>query len=1065
MRGIFFRNLRRKLSKDVRANLRNNPEHRELRWNSFERVIVWCSTHYLLAMLLLWGTALSALSVAIFFRTIFKSFALQHLTGMKDLVSWQSGLLGGQLTVIGVVFPLVVGLISVILQKKSTREHIQSAYQVYSGYMFAGLSGLSLSAFILIGGLLSASGDAYLIKAFSVVAFFWMTLNIALSVWFFIQSLNVLDDEKRNGIMLKYFHSRAMMQYVTDSLRENWLAYPGAQLEGETDRGIRIMRFGLRSESDVNKLLKLKINRQEVISDIYIWPLKFLLRLLKPVNGDSASVTILPTGPRENGNIIILASQNIAYSAIWAYFFRRCFVIKRSARKKNYAGFPREFFGEIYDALEDRNLGAFESAVDRLLITYKRLRESFQYPDGNYLDECGGGSWNHAFTRSFHYELVRLGREAVKSVGSTGQYFSRVMRIPSSLFDRFEDRIMADVVMTFETEAEFWHCLTDWMAVTSTESSASQAQRHRELIAEFIGVHEGWLMALHIQRKNGLNQEVYQQCLREHLLIAPQLVLAAVNNDDSFAADNASDHLNLWFSLTRLDLAWQAEYQWQSVLLTPDGFRPQEALENSAYLLNGEPYDKEALLSVSCRNAVTDLRLITAAYIAANANTGKHALHSNIISNLIGNRIVYPSGSHDIMSHNIGRMSDVIDIIIRLESGDRNDQKSWYEVMSGLTQKLAGRKEQYFILGRIYTGVYEDLRSLYPAFAELALTLSSHPGTVSREILNATDAGVFTPSVSNQLVFILRRLKPDMTQPYSGQLIDAAEYPHRASSFNELIDAYIETIEAARTKKILATPVAVSIFRQTDRDLSASLISELKSDFLLSGVKVFHDKALYSTGKRLRCAMNVPREMLITGRDGLPDGLMPVSQAVGGLLCIIREMLAETDANYHHKTNDISVIIQQTDQLTSDGDDYNLIVSGAGFFDALRELEMNTALHPALKIYNPRTPAISNYSPFRVNNCNLHAFSRSGPDFCLLVRADYFSSIGIYRYPDGTIFTTFWLMHDNDPLNGELISVSDVSIDFYGDAVARFEPVAPQGMRKKGINSAEPAADRLSGLS
>jgi len=137
MRGLFFRNLSRVLSAEISSKLRNNPEHRDLRWNRFERTIAWCSTHYVQAMVLLWGGAIGALIVAIGFRSPFKHIAAQYLTGIKHLPDWQSGLLGGQLTAIGIVFPLVVGLISVIFQKKSTREHIQAAYQLYSGYMFS----------------------------------------------------------------------------------------------------------------------------------------------------------------------------------------------------------------------------------------------------------------------------------------------------------------------------------------------------------------------------------------------------------------------------------------------------------------------------------------------------------------------------------------------------------------------------------------------------------------------------------------------------------------------------------------------------------------------------------------------------------------------------------------------------------------------------------------------------------------------------------------------------------------------------------------------------------------
>ncbi len=80
--------------------------------------------------------------------------------------------------------------------------------------MFAGLSGLSLAAFILVSELLSARGDKYLDICLVVVAIIWMTMNIGLSIWFFIQSLNVLDNRRRDRIMLKYFVSKVVTQYI-----------------------------------------------------------------------------------------------------------------------------------------------------------------------------------------------------------------------------------------------------------------------------------------------------------------------------------------------------------------------------------------------------------------------------------------------------------------------------------------------------------------------------------------------------------------------------------------------------------------------------------------------------------------------------------------------------------------------------------------------------------------------------------------------------------------------------------------------------------------------------------
>lgn len=153
MFGKLLKSVSWQVRAELRRSLKSNRDYKKLRWNPVERILIACTTHYIRAMLVLWSAAFAAVGVVEYFRPVLLPFALQHFKGITTLSGWMSNLLGSQLTIIGIVFPLVVGLISVLFQKKSARIHIQSAYQLHSGYLFAGLSGLSLAAFIVLGGM------------------------------------------------------------------------------------------------------------------------------------------------------------------------------------------------------------------------------------------------------------------------------------------------------------------------------------------------------------------------------------------------------------------------------------------------------------------------------------------------------------------------------------------------------------------------------------------------------------------------------------------------------------------------------------------------------------------------------------------------------------------------------------------------------------------------------------------------------------------------------------------------------------------------------------------------
>lgn len=117
MSGILLNRLTTKVRAQLKRTLKGNKTYKKHRWNLVERAQVYCSTHYLKAMFLLWAMAGSAVLIAIGFRAEFSSFAANYLKNVTKLPEWMSNLLGAQLTIIGIVFPLVVGLISVLFQK------------------------------------------------------------------------------------------------------------------------------------------------------------------------------------------------------------------------------------------------------------------------------------------------------------------------------------------------------------------------------------------------------------------------------------------------------------------------------------------------------------------------------------------------------------------------------------------------------------------------------------------------------------------------------------------------------------------------------------------------------------------------------------------------------------------------------------------------------------------------------------------------------------------------------------------------------------------------------------
>lgn len=190
--------------KNIDETLYQNRTFLSSKWNLLEyNIFRWSQRHSYYIFL---TVVLASLLVAnlLIWKEELTPFAIEYFPEWKKLIDWQEGFLAGQLTIIGVVYPLVIGLIGVLFQNKSAKKTLFPIYQMYSGFMFAGLSGLFLSIFIIAGYFFSASMDDSTYLAICITTALWMTFNVLLTSWFFTATFLMLDETKRDRLIVRF---------------------------------------------------------------------------------------------------------------------------------------------------------------------------------------------------------------------------------------------------------------------------------------------------------------------------------------------------------------------------------------------------------------------------------------------------------------------------------------------------------------------------------------------------------------------------------------------------------------------------------------------------------------------------------------------------------------------------------------------------------------------------------------------------------------------------------------------------------------------------------------------
>ncbi|MFJ5455185.1 hypothetical protein ACIPT4_19320 [Pectobacterium jejuense] len=1017
-------------------SLKNNHHNRNNSWNLPERLQVYCSTHYLKAMFFLWVTACTAVLAAEYLRPLLLPFAQQHFTGITGLVTWMSSLLGSQVTLIGIVFPLVVGLISVLFQKKSSRIHIQSAYQLHSGYMFAGLSGLSLAGFILLEGLFLARGDKYLNTAFAVTAFIWMLFNILLSIWFFITSLNVLDDEKRERLMLKYFHSQIVSVNLQASLVRHYIRYPGLYLGKDKIGGITVMPYYTSHGSQEERVF-LRVKKNQTVIDIYMRPLLFLLRQLKKNAESDSSITLLPQVRHKKGEITLMSFSGIKPSRVWVVLFRLCFRKGTVPERPLYKNIAHDFYGEVYDTLDDKNIGAFEQASERLVATFTSIKNGFRHNQGgNYIDECETLDEYITLSKSFYFCFSNFCRDAVKTVETSVKYYRKVMDIPSSVYHRSEDRTIADYEYYNQSLFSVWYALINWKAGLGENVSVSQSQRHRELVIDFIGSWEFWNRW--ITRVDESEQDDYSCRLLQHLCFAPQIVMAAATADDLFATEHSTDMLLLWLSQTRLESDFESEHRWHSTLLTPTFMELKTEGPEWEKMLRGSVYSEKAALSVIFDNALRDIRLLTAGYFLTYLKP-EHVPVNETVKRLLKSELAYSTGAYDRMSAAFSTATDIIDSIIRIEYRSENEKSSWYTRISGIVNTISSYNDRQQVSGRIYMGAVEDARSLYGSYVAIAVMLSDGAQTVSRKISDALKDNLFSYHNKMQILHLLQCLRYDPDKPPVGELITKAQYDERGIHYNETLDAYIQAFSQKMNSDILQAEIDYAHISQIVWNLTDSFPNLIAENALLSRFTLTYKDTFNSPVKTMKLRSGMNKELIAKDINSHYSGnLMSSSDIKSGMLNHVYSTLSRLPVSHIEDINDVDMFCKRIGEMTADCPDCTVMIFGTRFGRELQDLVFQKDRHDALGISMITSSRTNGALPFRIHNCTVWQVWGDETDCTLLVENSSFGSLRMFRYPDGSLFTIFWQSRDENPLEGTLTTLWDPEMDITGSVMAKF---------------------------
>ncbi|ELY6322371.1 hypothetical protein SNQ60_004238 [Cronobacter turicensis] len=827
--------------KFIHENIHANQSYRSLKWNSFEKILVSGSEHYVKAMMMLVSFFAAIFVVMCSGEKYIKPLAAEWFPEWKTLIDAQINLLGGQLTIVGVVYPMVVGLVSVIFQRKSARKIVQAAYQTYSGFMLAGLSGLCFAGFILFGLMLRTFVGNYNYAIICGISIIWMIFNIALSVWFFVQSLNVLDDQKRERMVLRYLTADILSAYVKNQLHNVFLNNPVKHniINGNYSN-LTFEDFSFEKDYSV---IRGDSTTQEVIKDIYVRPLKIILWLINLFGRLKKKQIEIALFSRMESRVDfttvpLFKVKNIEPDHVLVRLLMHCF--RTSIYTKEHIETDRiikGLMGDAIDALASADINAFDEAVEGFCQNITTFTDAFNFKHAQQTDNllliADVIFWERSFTDKLYTELYQLYRQAVIRIDISERFYSKCMNIPRIICSRRENITFKEIQLALRYTFYSWDILVRWGHANAGRLDLTQRQSYEALLREFVGIWEDWTDSLEfIITKTG-ERSFYDEALKAHLFTLPDIVSCAVLAGESSSVDWAVDLMNRWLHTARgsADSHHTGLYSWQEFIVTQAilvgkiVFRPENtSAKKSVEILE--------LTDTFYKNTLTDLRLLTSAFLISKADAIQHTKCQFAVSTLLDGSLVENTGGFERLSDEMAKSSDIIDVFIRLLTWDNSERGDSINSPGDIVRKLSTSHGKSLISGRTYMGRrLAGIEGVIPQIAELSVMRCGGKNSVSPKMKAIVASDLLSYQLSEKIVRNLTSLYEFTNRLTGSAFIAEDDFKDQQQKVAQLIQEYIDLFKNQMQQSIIQSPISKTILEKLEKTVSELFLEKINKTF------------------------------------------------------------------------------------------------------------------------------------------------------------------------------------------------------------------------------------------
>lgn len=832
-----FRPLSHHVNKELKETLFKNEAYKDNRSSFLEASVVSWSNSYKKYLFLL-----VVLCFAISMNTYLWMNYIPDYAEINPDSSWLGVLLTGQITIIGLIYPLVISLVSILFQDKAGKKVIFSLYQKFSGFMFAGLSGLLLAIVLSFSLIFNESLSNRISLVLNSTLIFWFIFNLFLTIWFFVKTLSILDENKKDEFIFRFVTNEVCKSDLKQRIRKIYLEdlFRNELLKG-FDSSILDLTNNLilnKYDEEVNYIT----GKDKELRDISLWKLNLAIWLQAKVLKHSINkrghesrnfklYVSIPAFTGKDKKVTLAKYSGFDINPLVAFLIKNSVKYDKKSNKTDISisSALEAFTSPLYTALSNNDEKDFIESLDRLARYHIQLADvlSFENTSGesdNWL-LLSGGAWNGSYFTGFMQTYYVLLKQTVDKISSSTQYFHHALGFYRKIFFEQPNITQAESEVVLRNTLYLWVALLKWKNLPSGSDIAVN-DSFKSAIHDFVSVWEGWKRFYIIHKYKDATKSY--PMFFEHLKYTAEMVIESLNIGNDHALSWSTDMLINWKNKTLDVQTYNEEYLWHSEVIDIE-LLLQENTNFWSKIRKGNNENLESAIKIALKNAYIDIRLLTVCSILANSDDVPRV--RPYIYALLEEKSIYPTGTIDTQVKSISQASQLIGIYIRHKKYYLSGKESFFNWQTKLLEGYNHKFSQKMVSGRIYSGWYNV--NIDQEVVQLIVSYSLTKWKISRDWFNILKSNIYSFSNREDMIRSFKALIEiaQKTSEYKllSSEITSEEVLNYRTNFVESMEELINEIKQINNSQIISSDI--------DKTMLSEMAKVASNDFIANKTK------------------------------------------------------------------------------------------------------------------------------------------------------------------------------------------------------------------------------------